>query len=59
MRGVEMEDVEFGGAADPPSEEGDAAADDRSDWRGRLEAAEEAEEPPPRGAAALFDDWGL
>ena len=26
--------------------------------RGKL-AEEEAEEPPPRGAAALFDDWGL
>ena len=24
-----------------------------------VEPAEEVEEPPPRGAAALFDDWGL
>ncbi len=56
MRGVEMEDVEFGGAADPPSE-GDAAAD--GEPAEGVEPAEEAEEPPPRGAAALFDDWGL
>ena len=49
--------VEFGGAADPPSEDGDAASDDGP--AEGVEPAEEVEEPPPRGAAALFDDWGL